>query len=56
VAMLLAGEECAVAPGADYVTKPCDSEARETHAVMHHYVANSKRWYFRRCWRIASQD
>ncbi len=56
VAMLLAGEECAVAPGADYVTKPCDSEARETHAVMHHYVANSKRWYFRRGWRIASQD
>ena len=53
VAMLLAGTKCAVAPAADYVTLPRPPESRDCRAVMHHYVAGSKRWYFQRNWRTA---
>ncbi len=51
VAMLVAGCPCAVLPAADYVTCPAGSEAREPRAVMHHYVAHSKRWYFQQHWQ-----
>lgn len=51
VAMLVAGQRCAVAPAADYVTCPRPPEADACGAVMHHYVAESKRWYFQRNWR-----
>ena len=53
VAMLVAGRPCSVAPGADYVTLPLPPEALECRAVMHHYVAESKRWYFQSNWRRA---
>lgn len=53
VAMLVAGRQCTVAPASDYVTRPVPPEARDCHAVMHHYVAGSKRWYFQHCWRHA---
>ncbi len=55
VAMLLAGRACAIAPAGDYVTMPVAPEARDCRAVMHHYVAGSKRWYFQHCWKIALQ-
>ncbi len=55
-ALLVAGRDCAVAPAADYVTRPVVPEARDCRAVMHHYVANSKRWYFRHCWRVPLQN
>jgi len=51
VAMLLAGRACSVAPAADYVTLPRPPEALECRAVMHHYVDDSKRWYFQHNWR-----
>lgn len=51
IAMLVAGRRCAVAPATDYVTLPALPEARACHAVMHHYVAHSKRWYFQDNWR-----
>jgi hypothetical protein len=51
IAMLVAGRACAIAPIADYVTLPVLPEARDCRAVMHHYVANSKRWYFQENWR-----
>lgn len=52
VAMLTArAQPCAIAPAADYVTKPSREECFAPRAVMHHYVANSKRWYFRETWR-----
>nr|MBP7483624.1 glycosyl transferase family 2 [Lacunisphaera sp.] len=51
IAMLVAGRKCAVAPAADYVTLPRPPEARACRAVMHHYVAHSKRWYFQENWR-----
>jgi hypothetical protein len=53
VAMFLAGKSCSIAPAADYVTLPRLPEARECRAVMHHYVAESKRWYFQHNWRRA---
>lgn len=52
VAMLVARvQPCAVAPAADYLTKPNRTEGRAPRAVMHHYVAESKRSYFRDGWR-----
>jgi len=51
VALLAARQPCAVAPAADYVTWPRPPEADDCRAVMHHYVAESKPWYFRRNWR-----
>jgi hypothetical protein len=55
VAMLVARRgPCVVAPAADYVTMPTRAEALAPTAVMHHYVAESKRWYFRHGWRRAA--
>ena len=51
VAMLTARQSCAVAPAADYLTLPSKREVLAPTAVMHHYVADSKRWYFRHGWR-----
>lgn len=51
VAMLVAGTDCAIAPAADYVTRPLPPEAARCSAIMHHYVADSKKWYFRHNWR-----
>lgn len=53
VAILLAGRDCAIAPEEDYITLPRPPEALACHAVMHHYVAHSKRWYFQHNWRRA---
>jgi len=53
VAMMLAGRSCTVAPATDYVTLPRLPESHDCRAVMHHYVANSKRAYFQHCWRVA---
>jgi hypothetical protein len=51
VAMLIAGRKYTVAPAKDYVTGPQGREATACTAVMHHYVADSKRAYFRHNWR-----
>ena len=53
--MLVARRQpCVVAPAADYVTMPSRAETLAPTAVMHHYVAGSKRWYFRHGWRLAA--
>lgn len=51
IAMLVAGRDCAIAPASDYLTLPELPEARACRAVMHHYVAHSKRWYFQENWK-----
>ena len=52
VAMLMARVPArTVAAAADYLTRPSRAEARHPRAVMHHYVAESKRWYFGTGWR-----
>jgi hypothetical protein len=53
-AMWLAGRECVVAPPADFVLMPDEHEARQPHAVMHHYVDLSKRGYFRHAWKLVA--
>jgi len=51
VAMLVAGRACEVAPETDYICLPARGEVEAPVAAMHHYVAGSKRWYFRHGWR-----
>jgi hypothetical protein len=51
VALIVAGRSCTVLPADRYVTRPRPPEAGRCDAVMHHYVADSKRWYFRTNWR-----
>lgn len=51
VALQLAGQRNVAAPLADYVTLPRPPEARQCRAVLHHYVSESKKWYFRHNWR-----
>ncbi len=53
IAMMVAGRDCSIAPAADYITLPRPPEALHCRAVMHHYVAESKRWYFQHCWKVA---
>lgn len=56
VAMLLALQSSVPLPDLDYVVKPTLAEGRDPHAVLHHYVANSKRSYYQHCWqRIAAR-
>ena len=50
-AMLLSQSECSAAPKADYRVKPDLAEGRTPTAVLHHYVAESKRSYFQFGWR-----
>jgi hypothetical protein len=50
-AMSLAGKERVVAPREDYVVFPEREEARRPRAVMHHYVADSRFYYYRYGWR-----
>jgi hypothetical protein len=51
VAMLMAGKPCAVAPDEDYIVMPNREEVIQPKAVLHHYVADSKPWYFRYGWK-----
>jgi hypothetical protein len=50
-AMLLARENCLVAPEQDYIVMPNQEEGINPQAILHHYVANSKPWYFRYGWK-----
>jgi len=51
VALHLAGKECIVPDPSSYVLFPNLPEATQCNAVMHHYVSNSKKWYFSKNWR-----
>jgi hypothetical protein len=51
VAMLMAGKSCIVSPASDYIVMPDRDEVIEPKAILHHYVADSKSWYFRYGWR-----
>jgi hypothetical protein len=50
VALLLASADCVRLPAADYRLFPTDEECRQPTAALHHYVAESKRGYFRHAW------
>jgi hypothetical protein len=55
-AMLLAGTTCAIAPSGQYVVNPDRAESKHPRAVLHHYVAESKTWYFRFGWKHVVQQ
>lgn len=50
-ALLLAGQPAQRLPVADYRLLPSEAECRTPTAALHHYVAASKRGYFRYAWR-----
>lgn len=51
VAMLMARQPCTIAPPSDYIILPDRSEVLAPTAILHHYVADSKPWYFRYGWK-----
>ena len=51
VAMLLAGKPRSEAPACDAIVAPSRTETTFPSAALHHYVAESKTWYFRFAWR-----
>ncbi len=51
VAIHLVGRTCTVLPPERYILCPRPPESTACQAVMHHYVAESKRWYFQSNWR-----
>jgi hypothetical protein len=51
-AMIVAGKPVLVAPKDDYQVLPAEQETRVPDAVLHHYVAESKEWYYKNAWRI----
>ena len=53
-ALLLAGKPRAAASANDYVVLPSLMEGQSPTAVLHHYVAHSKRSYFQHGWRNAA--
>lgn len=53
VAMLMARHPCTIAPETDYIVMPDRAEVCVPKAVLHHYVADSKPWYFRYGWKTA---
>ena len=52
-ALLLADSNPLRLPGNDYLIMPTEPECRAPTAALHHYVAESKRGYFRDAWRTA---
>jgi len=50
-AMLMARQPCTVVPAEDYMVMPSEQEVRHPQAILHHYVADSKQWYFRHAWK-----
>jgi hypothetical protein len=55
VALLTAGDSRAVAPADSYIVQPSRAETEHPTAVLHHYTARSKAWYFRFAWRHLSE-
>lgn len=52
IAVLVArADSRTILPAEDYVTLPMPPEAIERRAVLHHYVAQSKKWYFLHSWQ-----
>ena len=55
-AMFMAGKPCAIAPAQEYIVMPQREEVINPKAVLHHYVADSKPWYFRYGWKHIIQN
>jgi hypothetical protein len=55
-AMLVARGPRAAAPAGDYVVRPTRAQTERPTAALHHYVAESKAWYFRFGWRAVPRE
>lgn len=51
-AMIVAGKPLLVAPKNEYIVLPGEEETKAPSAVLHHYVAESKEWYFKNAWQL----
>jgi glycosyltransferase involved in cell wall biosynthesis len=54
IAMLLARAPHLAAPAHEYIVCPAREDCFPPRGVLHHYVAESKRWYFRHTWRVCT--
>jgi len=52
MALCLSETPHAALPRTDYLVLPDETEAHKCRAILHHYVARSKRYYFRENWQI----
>lgn len=50
-AMLVAGDEPIIADRKEYIVMPEPSEVEHPSATLHHYVADSKEWYYKKAWQ-----
>ena len=55
IAMLMARQQCSVMAGDDYIVMPQKAEVVHPEAKLHHYVSDSKPWYFRYGWHHIAQ-
>lgn len=55
IAMLMARQPCLVVPASEYIVLPDVNEVRQPQGILHHYVADSKAWYFRYGWPSVMQ-
>ena len=55
-AMMLADKPCDIAPEKEYIVKPEKEKVVGKQGVLHHYVADSKPWYFRYAWKHVVQE
>lgn len=51
-AMLMSNYACIAMPRQDYVVLPEHKEVIKPQAILHHYVAESKEWYFKYAWKM----
>jgi hypothetical protein len=51
-AMLAAGKPLTIASENAYIVMPDQQEIKNPTAVLHHYVAGSKEWYFKCSWKM----
>jgi hypothetical protein len=51
IAMLLARRPHLGVPAQEYIVCPAHEDCFPPRGVLHHYVAESKRWYFRHTWQ-----
>jgi len=54
-AMLVAGKEIIIADKAEYIVMPDKKEVQNPTGVLHHYVAQSKEYYFTISWKHISK-
>ncbi|MEM6883630.1 MAG: glycosyl transferase [Verrucomicrobiota bacterium] len=51
IAMIIGDQDALALSATDYIVHPQLPEAEGCSAVLHHYVADSKKWYFRENWK-----